>query len=219
MFLEDFWNFRAGTDSFSAVSLTLKRMFFGTFWHFSAHCMFEIYKGLIFFYILRVNIKLKRQSSLGNNLQHQWRTHISMAWKLQNKTNFNKTYFSTTFEFLSLSSASTDLTIAIVSEIAIIIIISTLVFTSTGWKVFVFGVFLVRILPGLDWIRRNAPYLSVFSPNGRKFGPEKLRIRTLFTQWRDSRKYDISYWRPGNIKSSKEKMFNTVVILQILLWH
>ena len=142
-----------------------------------------------------------------------------MAWKLQNKTNFNKAYFSTTFEFLPLSSASTNLTIAIVSEIAIIIIISTLVFTSTGWKVFLFGVFLVRILPGLDWIRRDAPYLSVFSPNAEKFGPEKLRIRTLFTQWRDSRKYDISYWRLGNIKSSKEKMFITIVILQILLWH
>ena len=27
------------------------------------------------------------------------------------------------------------------------------------------------------------PYLSVFSPNTGKYGPEKLRIRTLFTQW------------------------------------
>ena len=26
-------------------------------------------------------------------------------------------------------------------------------------------------------------YLSVFSPNAGKYGPEKLRIRTLFTQW------------------------------------
>ena len=26
-------------------------------------------------------------------------------------------------------------------------------------------------------------YLSVYSPNAGKCGPEKLRIRTIFTQW------------------------------------
>ena len=40
-----------------------------------------------------------------------------------------------------------------------------------------FGIFL-----HLDWIRRNTPYLSVFNPNAGKWGPEKLRIWTLFTQ-------------------------------------
>ena len=44
----------------------------------------------------------------------------------------------------------------------------------------VFGVFLVSIFQHSDWIRRDTPYLSVFSPNARKCGPEKLRIRTLF---------------------------------------
>ena len=39
----------------------------------------------------------------------------------------------------------------------------------TTWKVFVFGVFLVRIFPHLDWIRRDTPYLSVFSPNAGKY--------------------------------------------------
>ena len=47
----------------------------------------------------------------------------------------------------------------------------------------VFGVILVRIFPHLDWIRRDSEYLFVFSPNAEKCGPEKLRIRTLFTQW------------------------------------
>ena len=28
----------------------------------------------------------------------------------------------------------------------------------------------------------NTPYLTVFSPNVAKYGPEELRIRTLFTQ-------------------------------------
>ena len=52
-----------------------------------------------------------------------------------------------------------------------------------AWKVSVFGVFLVRIFPHLDWIRKDTPYLSIFSPNARKCGPEKLRIRTLCTQF------------------------------------
>ena len=52
----------------------------------------------------------------------------------------------------------------------------------TAWKMSVFGVFLVRIFPYLDWIQRDTPYPSLFGPNVGKYGPEKLRIRTLFTQ-------------------------------------
>ena len=33
-------------------------------------------------------------------------------------------------------------------------------------------------------LRRDTPYLSVFSPNAGKCGPEWLRIRTPFTQWK-----------------------------------
>ena len=47
----------------------------------------------------------------------------------------------------------------------------------------VFGVILVSIFPHSDWIRRDTPYLSVFCPNVEKYGPEQLRIRSLFTQW------------------------------------
>ena len=53
----------------------------------------------------------------------------------------------------------------------------------TAWKGSVFGVFLVRIFPHSDWIRGDALYLSVFSPNVGKYEPEKLQIRTLFRQW------------------------------------
>ena len=53
-----------------------------------------------------------------------------------------------------------------------------------------FGVFLVHIFPHLNWIRRNTSYLSVLNPNVGKYGPEKLRIRTLFTQWRSFRNTD-----------------------------
>ena len=55
--------------------------------------------------------------------------------------------------------------------------------SNTAWKVSVFGIFLVRIFPHLDWIRRDAVYLPVFSPNAGKYGPEELQIRILFTQW------------------------------------
>ena len=46
-----------------------------------------------------------------------------------------------------------------------------------------FGVFLVRIFPHSNWIRRDTEYLSMFSPNAGKYGSDNLRIRTLFTQW------------------------------------
>ena len=52
----------------------------------------------------------------------------------------------------------------------------------TAWKVPVFWVLLVRIFLHSDWIRRDTEYLSIFSPNAGKYGPEKLRIRTLLTQ-------------------------------------
>ena len=41
----------------------------------------------------------------------------------------------------------------------------------TAWKVSVFGVILVRIFPHSDWIWRDTRYLSVFSPNTGKCGP------------------------------------------------
>ena len=66
---------------------------------------------------------------------------------------------------------------------------------NSAWKVSVLRVFLVSIFPHLDWIRSDTlysvgmrensdqiSYLSAFSPIARKYGPEKLRIQTLFTQ-------------------------------------
>ena len=54
--------------------------------------------------------------------------------------------------------------------------------TFPAWKVPVFRVFLFRIFPHSVWVRRGTKYLSVFSPNAGKYGLEKLRIRTPFTQ-------------------------------------
>ena len=36
--------------------------------------------------------------------------------------------------------------------------------------------------PHSDVIQRDTDYLSVFSPNAGKYGPEKLRVWTQFTQ-------------------------------------
>ena len=40
--------------------------------------------------------------------------------------------------------------------------------------------FLVRILPHLDWIRRDTPYLSVFSLNAGGYGPEITQYLNTF---------------------------------------
>ena len=48
-------------------------------------------------------------------------------------------------------------------------------------KVSIFGVFMVRIFPHSDLIGKDTPYLSVFSRNAAKYGPEKFPIRPLFT--------------------------------------
>ena len=46
----------------------------------------------------------------------------------------------------------------------------------TAWKVSKYGVFLVRIIPHSDWIRRDTEYVSVFSPNAGKYRPEKNSV-------------------------------------------
>ena len=49
----------------------------------------------------------------------------------------------------------------------------------TETLVSIFKVFLVRIFPNSDWIRRESS-LSIISPNAAKYGPEKLQIHTYF---------------------------------------
>ena len=68
---------------------------------------------------------------------------------------------------------------------------------------FVFGVFLVRISPHLDWIRRDTEYLSVFRPNARKYRPESPRIRIIFTHCNYSHMcIMLSIWIQTIIKTS-----------------
>ena len=52
----------------------------------------------------------------------------------------------------------------------------------TALKLSVFGVFLVRIFPHLNCIRRFTPQISVFCPNAGKRGNTNQQIQTLFKQ-------------------------------------
>ena len=46
------------------------------------------------------------------------------------------------------------------------------IYTTTAWKMSVFGVILVRNFPHSDWMRKDTKYLSEFSPNAGKYWPE-----------------------------------------------
>ena len=51
---------------------------------------------------------------------------------------------------------------------------------STVWNVSKYGVFLVRIFLHSNWIRRDTKYLSVFTLNAGKYGPEKTPYLDTF---------------------------------------
>ena len=69
--------------------------------------------------------------------------------------------------------------------------------TSTTWKVSVFIASFAHVFPHSDWIRRDTPYFSIFSPNAGKYRPGKLQIQTLFTQGR------FWNWKRGCKKSRR----------------
>ena len=63
----------------------------------------------------------------------------------------------------------------------------------TTQKVPVFGVTLVRSFPHSDWTRREREYPSIFIPSTRKYGPEKLWIRTRYYTMLRSRKFHFDW--------------------------
>ena len=52
----------------------------------------------------------------------------------------------------------------------------------TAWKYPDTEFFLIRIFSYSDWIRIVTPYLSVFSPNAWKYGPEKTSYLDTFSE-------------------------------------
>ena len=74
----------------------------------------------------------------------------------------------------------------------------------------VFVVFLVRIFPHSDC-------LSKFSPNARKYGPEKFRIPTIFTQWVDIGEAALTVVAVGMIMMLVLLVAVNVVIVMLVL--
>ena len=66
----------------------------------------------------------------------------------------------------------------------------------TTWKESVFGVFLVRIFPHSDWMRRDTEYLFVFHPNARKYGPEKIPYLDTSRSGKPTRRYTLQWMLP-----------------------
>ena len=66
--------------------------------------------------------------------------------------------------------------------------------THTAWRVSIFGVILVRIFPHLDWIRRDTPYFSVFSPNAGNAGQNNSEYRHYL--------YSVTTSRPSRISDA-----------------
>ena len=71
---------------------------------------------------------------------------------------------------------------------------------------------LVRIFPHLNWIR----YLSVFSRNAGKYGPEKLLIRTFFNSANYYIKNDYLLWRNNNINVLHNKSWRLLLLFVFL---
>ena len=64
----------------------------------------------------------------------------------------------------------------------------------TAWKISKYGVFLARIFPHSDWIRRGTQYLSIFSPNLGKYGPEKTPYSETFHAVTENLKKQITLY-------------------------
>ena len=103
--------------------------------------------------------------------------------------------------------------------------------------------FLVHIFPQSDWIPRDTNYLSVFSPNAGKYGPEKTPYLDIFHPVKGYAKFrgklnrglknDItklvnfhaSSWKSKNLHfdglllSKAYKVLNEIVQESHVLWH
>ena len=81
----------------------------------------------------------------------------------------------------------------------------------TVWNVSKYGVFLVRILPHLDWIQKDTKYLSVFSPNAGKYGPEKIpsldTFHAVHLWW--TMFWDVNYIDKNNLSQVSDEVLNT----------
>ena len=91
------------------------------------------------------------------------------------------------------------------------------------WSVFSYEVFLVRIFLRLGRMRKDTLYQFLFSLNARKYGPEKLRIETLFTHWKRNNnarmnipvKDFVCKWKKQNKKQNKNRSSRSKIFFKI----
>ena len=82
----------------------------------------------------------------------------------------------------------------------------------TAWKVLKYGFFLIRIFPHFDWIRRDTPYLSVFSPNVGKDEPEKTPYLDTF--------HAVVFFNPSGTVTHKSKISYLILVHWIVnIWQ
>ena len=75
---------------------------------------------------------------------------------------------------------------------------------NTQWKVSIFVVFLVRNFPHSDWIRRETPYTSVFSPNVENMDQKDSGYGHFSRS--ETEIYLLSYWQfKWKISNTTEK--------------
>ena len=67
------------------------------------------------------------------------------------------------------------------------------IFVNRGRLSCQYGVFSGPYFPYSDWIRKDTQYLSVFSPNAGKYGPEKTPYLGTFHAVRYSQDLPFSY--------------------------
>ena len=73
---------------------------------------------------------------------------------------------------------------------------------------FVFNFFLVRVFPHFDWIQRDTPYLSVFTPNAGKHGSGHF-----------SRSGDRMYLQVSPEDSSHIELINLMLFMKVFYTH
>ena len=88
-----------------------------------------------------------------------------------------------------------------------------------AWKVSKYEVFSGRYFPHSDWIRRDTPYLSVFSPSAEKYGPEKtLYLNTFHAVIHLQNRYKSCWHRPQFAENVWKHLLIIVIIFLILLF-
>ena len=81
------------------------------------------------------------------------------------------------------------------------------------WKQHCAKIVSIRSFSGLYFPASGlSPDLSVFTPNAAKYGPEKLRIRTLSTQWNWVFSYKVSIFYPPANHSSSNPIFKRNIV-------